>query len=336
MRNSQSRRQWVAVLALLGSAAAALLMTFAEAQSGRPPWKIGLLWDVKTVPPSMIPLADWFTEDLQVHGIPAGDFRLIVRQGADTGDFRRGTHELLREQVDVIWTSTTAPAVAAKAETSTVPIVFGVAEDAEQVGLIDRPGRPGGNVTGISIQQGVIAGKRLQLLKEMAPRLRRVLVTVDPHSAVTPSLLREVWTAARRLDLFLVEATLTTRADIEKLPALMKREGIDGVYHVVNTAVNEQPQMVVAATDQARLPDISYYLPAVEQGWSLAAYAPSYRAAWRASARLVTRILHRARPQDLPVESPDVFELHISLRVAKKRGISVPEAILKRADKVFE
>jgi putative ABC transport system substrate-binding protein len=100
--------------------------------------------------------------------------------------------------------------------------------------------------------------------------------------------------------------------------------------------VNEQPELVVAAIAHARLPDISYYLPAVERGWSMAAYAPSHRAAWKSSARLVARIVRGSRPQDLPVESPDLFELHINLQVAKARGVSVPQGILSRANKVFE
>jgi putative ABC transport system substrate-binding protein len=159
---------------------------------------------------------------------------------------------------------------------------------------------------------------------------------VDPESVVTPSLLQEARAAARQLGLVLIEASLATRADVEQLPALITREGVDAVCHVVNAAVNAQPQLVVATLDQARLPDIAYYLPAVEQGWSLAAYAPSHRAAWRASARLLARVLRGAKPYDLPVESPDIFEFHVNLHVAKQRGISVPQTILTRAHKVFE
>jgi putative ABC transport system substrate-binding protein len=104
----------------------------------------------------------------------------------------------------------------------------------------------------------------------------------------------------------------------------------------VNAAVNAQPQLVVAAIDHAKLPDIAYYLPAVEEGWSLAAYAPSHRATWRASARLLARILRGAKPSELPVESPDIFELHVNMHVARQRGISVPQPILTRAHKVLE
>jgi putative ABC transport system substrate-binding protein len=282
------------------------------------------------------PLERWLAEDLVAQGLAESDFRLIVRQGGEPEAFRQGARDLLRERVAVIWTSTTAPALAAKAETSTVPIVFGVAEDADQVGLVDRLGRPGGNVTGVSVQRGVLVGKRLELLKELRPRVRRVLITLDPESVVTPSLLQEARAAARQLGLVLVEVSLATRADVEQLPALIKREGVDAVCHVVNAAVNAQPQLVVAAIDHARLPDIAYYLPAVEEGWSLAAYAPSHRAAWRASARQLARILRGAKPSELPVESPDIFELHVSMHVARQRGISVPQPILTRAHNVLE
>ena len=129
---------------------------------------------------------------------------------------------------------------------------------------------------------------------------------------------------------------IASKADIDRLPEIVKKERIDGIVHIVNATVNHHLEDTIRMLHAARVPDISYYLPAVENRWVMAAYAVPHREAWRMSARLVGRILRGAKPQDLPVESADVFELHINLGIAKERRVQIPPAVLLRADKTVE
>ena len=108
------------------------------------------------------------------------------------------------------------------------------------------------------------------------------------------------------------------------------------MLHLVNPSANQNWEIALKALHAARMPDMSYYLPAVENHWVMAAYAVPHREAWRMSARFVARILRGAKPQNLPVDSPDTFELHINRGIAKERSVQIPEMLLGRADKIFE
>lgn len=309
----------------------------AWAQSRGGPWKIGVLWDTRTVPPRLIPLSDWFLQDLKAHGFAEKDFQLVVRQVEEAERLRDGARDLAKAQVHLIWAPTSAAAVAAKAETREIPIVFGLATDPVQLGLVERLSRPGGNVTGIMTQPDLLAAKRLEILKEIVPRLRRVGVAVDPSYVITAAVLEKVREAAPKLSVTLVELPVTSPGDIERLAENLKRERVDGMLHIVNPTANQHFEATFRAVNRAKLPDIGYYLPVVEQGLSLAAYGPNYREIWRASARHVAKILRGTKPQDIPVESNDVIELYINLNVAKERGIQIPAEVIRfRAHKVFE
>jgi putative ABC transport system substrate-binding protein len=182
-----------------------------------------------------------------------------------------------------------------------------------------------------------LTGKRLEILKDMVPGLRRVLVTPDPE---TPSdaarYLADIREAASQLRVTLVEYPISSKVDVERLPEIIKRERVDGLVHLVNRTVNQNWEIVQKTLVEARVPDISYYLPAAERAWVMSAYGVNHREAWRISARLLAKILRGAKPQDIPVESPDVVELHVNLRVAKERRIQIPQTVLIRAGKVFE
>ena len=321
---------------LLAGTLLAISSATVPAQSQGGPWKVGVLWDEKTLPPRILPLADWLREDLAALGFVEKEIALIVRQ-ADPGGLREAARDLIKEKVNAIWASTPPAALAAKAETREVPIVFGMAAgDPVQLGLVQSLAKPGGNVTGIAFREWHLSAKRLEILREMVPRLRRVLVPVDLAYPGTPSTLEELRGAARKLGITLVEQPLTSRDDIERLASILKRERVDGVLPILNSATNQHFELVVKALNEARVPDIHFYLPAVEQGLVMAAYAPNHREALRTSARLLAKILRGARAQDLPVESPDVIELRINLKVAKERGVRIPQILLLRAHKVFQ
>ena len=327
----------VSVVLLLAGTLLALSPGTVAAQSQGGPWKVGVLWDAKTLPPRILPLADWLREDLMGLGFAEKEIDLVVRQAEEPSGLREAARDLIKDKVNAIWASTPPAALAAKAETRDVPIVFGMAAgDPVQLGLVEGLARPGGNVTGIAFREWHLSAKRLEILKEMVPRLRRVLVPVDLAYPGTPSTLEELRGAARKLGITLVEQPLTSRDDIERLASVLKRERVDGVLPILNSATNQHFELVVKALNEARVPDIHFYLPAVEQGLVMAAYAPNHREALRASARLLAKILRGTRTQDLPVESPDVIELRINLKVAKERGVQIPQVLLLRAHKVFQ
>jgi putative ABC transport system substrate-binding protein len=325
------RRAFISTLA--GGLLAAPLA--AEAQPQPPPWRIGVLWEVREVPPRFVPLVDWLREDLRTLGFNDRDLHFEVRQVEGASGLQDAARELIRAQPRVIWTSTDIVARIVRAESSDVPIVFGVAADPVQGGVVESWAKPGGNVTGVAVH-GHVPGKRLEILKEMVPGLRRVLVMPDPTMEATTAWLAELREAARRLGLSLVEQPVASKADIERWPEIIKNERVDGIVHIVNATVNRYLEDTTKALGAARVPDISYYLPAAENRWAMAAYAVPHREAWRMSARLVARILRGAKPQDLPVESADVFELHINLGIAKERGVRIPHTMLQRANKIFE
>lgn len=282
-----------------------------------------------------MPLTDLLTEELTAQGFAPKDFQLLVRQVEEPSAFREAARDLIKEGVHVLWADSAAPARAAKAETREIPIVFGIGLDPVHYGLVESIARPGGNVTGIAVP--LLADKRLELLKDLVPQVRRVLVTMEP-GWTAPSFLQamqELRVAAQQLDITLLEEPLASKDDIERLPDLLKRQQVDGVLHIFNSAVNQHVALMVRILDEARVPDIHYYLPAVELGGYMAAYGPSLREAYQMSVQPLAKILRGAKPQDLPVESPDRIELHINLRLAKERGVEIPQTILIGADKVF-
>jgi ABC-type uncharacterized transport system substrate-binding protein len=304
----------------------------ARAQPQAPPWTIAVLWEVREVPPRFVPLVDWLREDLKAQEFNDRDLHFEVRQVEGNSGLPDAARELIRIKPRLIWTSTDIVARVVRAETSDMPIVFGVAADPVREGVVQSWAKPGGNVTGVAVH-GHVPGKRLELLKEMVPGLRRVLVTPDPAIAATTTWLTELREAASRLSLSLVEHVTVSKADIERWPETVKKERIDGMVHIVNTTVNHHLEDTIRALHAARVPDISYYLPAVENRWVMAAYAVPHREAWRMSAHLVGRILRGAKPQDLPIQSADIFALHINLGIAKERRVQIPRAVLLRATK---
>ncbi len=305
-----------------------------QSQSG--PWKVGVLWDVKEVPPRLVPLLDWLREDLKALGFTDKDLQFVTRQYENPDAALDAGRELIREGVHVIWTSSALPALAVRSEIRDTPIVFGVSADPVKQGLVQQWAKPGGNMTGVVVRE-LLPGKRLEILKEMVPGLRRVLVTPDPEAPYeTARWLADIREAASQLRVTLVEYPISSKADVERLPEIIKRERVDALVHLINRTVNQYWEIVQKTLAEARVPDISYYLPAAEKAWVVAAYGVNHREAWRISARQLAKILRGARPQDLPVESPDVVELHINLRVAKERRIQIPQTVLLRAGKVFE
>jgi len=242
--------------------------------------------------------------------------------------------EFVRLKVDIIATWGTTGVIAAQQATSVIPIVFALAGDPVGTGLVTSLARPGGNVTGLSSQQSDIAGKRLELLREVFATVRRlaILANVDSPPAVLD--MREVQVAARTLGI--EAATFDIRRAEDIAPAFEALQGrAEALYVCGDPLVNANRIQIGSLALGARLPGMYVAREFAEAG-GLMSYGPNYPGLFRRAADYVDRILRGAKPADLPVEQPTKFDLVINLKTAKALGLDVSLSLQQRADEVIE
>jgi putative ABC transport system substrate-binding protein len=241
--------------------------------------------------------------------------------------------EFVRLKVDVI--VTTAPAVpAAKQVTSVVPIVFALAGDPVGAGLVASLARPGGNVTGLSIQQTELAGKRLEILREVVPGLRRLAIMTNIGFPDAVLEMSEVQSMARMLGLEV--ATLEIRQAEDIAPAFGALKGqAEALYVCADPLVGTYRVRINTLALGARLPTLHGFREYVEAG-GLMSYGPNYSNLFRRAADFVDKILRGTKPADIPVEQPTKFDLVVNLTTAKALRLTIPESFLLRADEVIE
>jgi putative tryptophan/tyrosine transport system substrate-binding protein len=245
-------------------------------------------------------------------------------------------NEFVQLNVDVIVTVGTAGVLAAKRATSTIPIVFPIASDPVGAGLVESLARPGGNVTGLSLQQTEPAGKRVELLREITPNLRRLAVIAnvsgdapDPFTEV-----REISSAARAVGLGVVTLEIRRAEDI--VPAMqMMGARADALLVVGDPLIAANIVTINKLALGARLPTMNPVRVYVTDG-GLMSYGPNFADLFRRAADYVDKILRGRKPADLPIEQPTKFDLVVNLATAKAIGLAIPEAFLLRADEVIE
>jgi putative ABC transport system substrate-binding protein len=241
--------------------------------------------------------------------------------------------ELVRLKVDVIVTMGSAVATLKQA-TAVIPIVFAVATDPLGDGLVSSLARPGGNVTGLSNQSADLAGKRLELLREVVPRLHRLAIMVDVGYPGAVREMGEVQAAARALGVDVAPLEIRRAEDIATAFATL-RPPADALYVVGDALVNANRTSIITFALGARLPALFYSRNFVQAG-ALMSYGPSYSDLLRRAAELVDKILRGTKPGDIPVEQPTKFEFVLNLTTAKAIGLTIPESIVLRADEVIE
>jgi putative ABC transport system substrate-binding protein len=242
--------------------------------------------------------------------------------------------EFIRLKVDVIVTHGELNIVAAKQATSVIPIVFPLATDPIGSGFVASLARPGGNVTGLSIQAPDLAGKRLELLREVVPGLRRLAIMANVGNPGTVLEMGEVQAAARTLGLEVT--TLDVRRTEEIAPAFETIKGrVDALYVSAVPLINTNRVRINILALAARLPTTHGFREAVEAG-ALMSYGPNFPDLFRRAADYVDMILRGAKAGDIPVEQPTKFDLVINLTTAKALGLEVPPLLLARADEVIE
>ena len=242
--------------------------------------------------------------------------------------------ELVRLKVDVIVTHGTANVLAAKQATSVIPIVFPVPGDPVANGLVASLARPGGNVSGLSVQGPDTAGKRLELLREVVPGLQRVGTLADVENPYNGPETREIQAVARALGLQVDMLEIRRAEDIA--PAIETLKGRVGALCIPSDPLfNTNRVRINTLALSARLPTI-YFDRGYVDGGGLMSYGPNWADLFRRAGDYVDKILRGAKPGDLPVEQPTKFDLVINLTTAKALGLTVPDSLLLRADEVIE
>jgi ABC-type uncharacterized transport system substrate-binding protein len=241
--------------------------------------------------------------------------------------------ELVRDQVDVIIAPNTPAAVAAKNATKTIPIVFIDVTDPIAAGLVDSLPRPGGNITGFTTIGSILAGKRLELLKETIPKLSRVAVLWDPQWSSAEGW-KEIQIPARELGLQLHSMPVSSVEQYE--PAFQKatRARSGALVWMASPLGSENQKLTVALVEKYRLPAI-YARRAVVENGGLMSYGIDRIEPFSRAAVFVDKILKGAKPADLPVEQPTKFELAINLKTAKELNLIMPPNVLAKADRVI-
>ena len=241
--------------------------------------------------------------------------------------------EFIRLKVDVIATSGGA-VLGAKRATSVIPIVFAAANDPVGVGLVASLAKPGGNVTGVSLQSTDLVGKRIEVLREVLPRLRRLAIMANTANLSNMVEVGEVQTAGRRLGVEQIMAYIRNAEDIE-LAVQTSRARAEALYVCGDPVIVASKARLVNSALDARLPTIYGFREYVEAG-GLISYGANYPDQFRRAAEYVDKILRGAKPGDLPVQQPTRFDLVINLNTARALGLIIPPSLRARADQVIE
>jgi ABC-type uncharacterized transport system substrate-binding protein len=321
-------------ITLLGSAAAMPLVARAQ-QPTSTIRRIGIL-----IPESMLAargLLEAFRQGLKEMGWVEGQNIAFEYRSADgKGDaLPKIAAELVQLRLDAILAEGTTAIQAAKNATQSIPIVMATSNDPVASGLITTLNQPGGNVTGLSLQSSQLAGKRLQLLTEIVPKLAHLVVLSNPTNPSHALAVQEMRVAAQsfRVGLGVVEASAPDKFDSAFATVAAVRAG--SLVVLPDPMFFGQHRQIVARTAASHLPSLFPEKEAVEAG-GLMAYGPSVPASFRRAAAYVDKILRGAKPADLPVEQPTKFEVAINLKTAKALGLAVPQTLLVAADEVIE
>jgi ABC-type uncharacterized transport system substrate-binding protein len=326
------RREFIT---LVGGAAAVWPLAARAQQSAMP--VIGLL-DHRS-PEALADRLRGFREGLRDAGLVEGQSVSIEYRWGDNKMDRvpELAADLVRRQVAVIASTGGIPSTfAAKAATTTIPVVFVVSEDPVSLGLVTSLARPGGNLTGINFVSAELTAKRLELLRELVPTIARVAVLVNPANvANTESTLRDVDVAARAIGLQIQVLNARTIAEINAAFATFGRERPDALFVGLDAFLNSRRTQLVNLAARHALPS-SYGVRDFAEAGGLMSYGASIVDAWRQVGSYAGRIVKGAKPADLPVVQSSKFELVINVQTARMLDLTVPDKLLAAADEVIE
>jgi putative tryptophan/tyrosine transport system substrate-binding protein len=321
-------------LTVFGAAAAAAPWV-AVAQNPRKPPRIGFLGNsTATLEANLV---GPFREGLRDLGYVEGQNIWIEYRWAE-GSYDRFpalVAELLALRVDVIVTAGTPAALAVEKATTSIPLVMVAVGDPVGTGLVASLGRPGGNVTGLSSIAPELEGKRLELLREVLPKISRVAVLWNPANAYQIGSEKEVQAAAKVLHISIISLPVRNLEELGNAFAVIPKGHVDAVVVLADRVFLHNRERIADFALTNRLPGMNAYRELVEAG-GLMSFGPSYAVMHRQAATYVDKILKGAKAGDLPIEQPAKFELVINLRTAKILGLTIPQSVLLRADEVIQ
>ena len=324
------------LIALLGSTAAAWPLG-ARAQQQERMRRIGVLQGLAANDPEGQARFEAFLQALQQLGWSDGRNIQIVHRFTDgeTDRARAYAAELVALAPDLVLTSGASTVGTMLQVSRAVPVVFVGAADPVGAGFVDSLARPGGNATGFTSYEYSMSGKWLELLKEIAPRVKRVAVLRDPAISAGTGQWGAIQTAAPSLGVELTPINVRDAAEIERAITAFVRSGDGGLIVTTSASVLAHRNLIIALAERHKLPAV-YYAGFYVTNGGLASYGPDYVDQYRRAAGYVDRILRGEKPADLPVQAPTRYELVLNLKTAKALGLDVPATLLARADEVVE
>ena len=304
----------------------------AEAQQAGKVYRVGVV----LVGGPVYPAVDGLRAGLRELGFEEGkQYILHIRDvRGDLAPVGETARNLEQEKVDLIYSLSTSVTMAVQQSTTSVPIVFYAGRDAVDAGLVKSLAKPGGRLTGVQSRATDLTPKCLEILKEIVPKLRRVIDFYNPDHPTARENARVARDAARQLRIELVERHVRTVDELRAALRALKAGDADAIF-VWDGMVTSQTQLVVDTAKTKKLPTMFFERTSVVAG-GLASYGTSYYALGRLAAKYVHRVLLGTSPADLPVERSDRFELVVNLKTAKALGLTIPQSVLGRADEVIE
>jgi putative tryptophan/tyrosine transport system substrate-binding protein len=315
-----------------------LVLTFVYPARAQQPTKIPRIGFLTSGSAAGDPAIEAFRQGLRELGYVEGKNVLVDYRYAEEGPqpLSELAEELVRLKVDVIITTSTESSLSAQRATKTIPIVMGGGGDPVAAGLVVSLARPGGNITGVTTISVDLSGKRLELLKEVTRKTSPVAVLWIPTNRGNKLQMKETEAAAHSLGLYLQPAGVEGANDFESAFSAMARGGASSLIVLNSPVFASHRARIAGLATKSRLPAM-YATSGYADAGGLMSYGPSVSDLYRRVASYVDRILKKgAKPADLPVETPTKLELVINLKTAKQIGLTIPESVLYRADRVIK
>ncbi len=338
MRPRTGAETWRSIVHFGTAALVVLLFALPLAAAAQPAGKVFQIGYLGNSTPSVeAALVEGFRQGLRENGYVEGKNVIVHYQWADGRNdaFPVLAAELVRLKVDVIVASGTPGTLAVQRATKTIPIVVAAVGDAVAVGLVPSLARPGGNVTGLSALTPDLEGKRLQVLTELVPKIRRVSVLMNPANPFMAVAWKETQAAGAKLGLTLHAAEVQTVDAFEGVFAAIVKTKPDALVVIADRFFLSHRKRIVAFAAQHRLPAMYSFPEFVDEG-GLVVYGPNFADMFRRTGWYVDRILKGTNPGDLPMEQPTRFTLVINSKTAKTLGLTISPSLLLRADKIIE
>jgi ABC-type uncharacterized transport system substrate-binding protein len=333
MTTMLTRRQFIT--ATLFAAAWPLKSVFAQSPAGRKIPRIAYVWLFDTGPSA--PYTDVFRKRLEELGWVEGKTIVAEYRGAKGSqeELAKIMTELVRMKVDLIVAMCTPEAIAAKKVTSTIPIVVTAIGDPVMAGLATSLGRPGGNVTGVSAVMLPLSAKRVELLKDVFPNIKRATVIWNPVRPDNEQEVKIMQQAGRQIGIDVQSIPVHSPEDVAFALDVIETDGTQAILNTGDTLLTLESPTIVKRAAELRIPAIYESRVFVDAG-GLMSYGPIFPELHRRAAEVVDKVLRGANPGDLPFEQPSRFELIINKTAANALGIKIPPAVLVRADEVIE